>query len=367
MIGAIQNISFRGIQNINKPLSFKGVLPWYLTQALKGDTFVKSSEGPQIDYEKMKKEIPNDFVDWAKKNNFINDGLKKSLKPENLIGEGFDHAVFNIPNNPDYVLRIKRGYYGKTDNFDFKNYTIKDTRDMELQGNIGQQIALLENIPDKKNGKFVNPDIEVLKRQHGFPNGNPPPSALYHGDGTLREEVLPYEDNSRKLHFAKSMETLANFPDETYDQLIDDLLIAGEAGYKFDHLNSNNFLIDEDEKRINIIDMSKVKKPHKDRFGNTLWSLINVEFLNEYMSKESGYTPQSQNEINDTIKNMLTVMDKYSAAMKRKIQKFNTSSYHFNLLLNEPISSFWLKECDYDKKVDKLREMGLLYEGNKNN
>ena len=82
------------------------------------------------------------------------------------------------------------------------------------------------------------------------------------------------------------------------------------------------------------------------------------------MRNDSGYEPENPNEINETIGNMLTVIDKYTAAMKRKMQKFNMSSYRFNTgLMHSAISSFWLRANTIEEKVNKLREMGLLYEG----
>ncbi len=366
MVGMIRNISFNGVQNIKRVMTqniaFQGRVPGYLEDALNGDTFVKSAQEP-FDNEKAKAETPNGFIEWANETDFIKSGmLKEALKPENLIGEGFEHAVYNIPGNDDFVLRIKRGFYKETQKFDYDNYDMEDTRDMELDGNYGQQVAVLSD-KDKSIKGYLKPSIEVLKKQKGFPNGNPSPRALYNENGTLREEVLPYEDDSRKRHFARSINALAQMPDETYDQLIEDLLVSGEAGYKFDPENSNNFLIDEENQRINIIDMSPAEKPHKDRFGNTLYALINLEFLGEYMRSGSGYEPENPNEINDTIGKMFDVIDKYTDAMKKKLQKFNMSSFRFNDFMHNPISSFWLRTGDFDEKVNKLREMGLLYEG----
>lgn len=358
------NANFRTVQNkwaINpvKPnaITFRG------GGKLKNDIFIKS---PDNKTSELQTEYPTavagkKFIQWADETGFIGEGkLKEALKPKNLIGVGFEHAVYHIPGNEDYVLRIPRNYYLHTQETDFSNYHIQDTADPELTRNCGQQAAL---ISDKEtSGIQLSPSIEVLIKQKGYANGNPPPEALYHEDGRLREEAFPYEDNSRKTHFAHCLKTLAEMPDETYDLLIEDLIVSGEAGYKFDHLNSNNFLIDENTQKINIIDMGKTVKPHKDRFGNTLYALTNIEFLEEYLRKDSGYEPENPNEINKTIGNMITVMEKYTKAVKNHYQKYNKNSYEFHKLLNNLVSSFWLKTNSYEEKLEKLKQMDVLYD-----
>lgn len=377
MIGNIRNVSLKGnfnIQNLKNAISFGATLPDYLNDALSG---IKQDEFQRTvpydnDYEfelneKLKKETPNDFIKWAQETDFINNGLKEALKPENRIGEGFHHGVYNIPGNNDYVLRIGRDYYSTTQDVDYSNYEIKDTRDMQLDCNIGQEVANLKDPSSDTNVILNYPSIEVLKRQNGYANANPSPDALYVSENTdeLRKDILPYEHESRKIHYAKSMEALANMPDETYDELIDDIINAGEAGYKFDMYNSNNFLIDEENQRINLIDMPKVAKPHKDRFGDTLYALINLEFFSEYTRSSADYHPENHGkprEINDTIINILTILDKYTNAMERKLQKYNQNSFYFRKILLSMIGDFWLGRGDLYQKYDKLREMNVLYE-----
>lgn len=366
MITAISNTGFTGIRNLKQAMfvSFgQRQYPKYLNKALEGDTFTKTNE--EINQEQLRRETPNDFITWSKRTKFVPNGIKAALHPDNLIGEGFDHSAYKIPGNDDYVLRIKNSYYELTQDIDYSNYKIVDTRDMKLDCNIGQQVALLVDEKTPLDPRVMpHPRIEILKKQKGYANGNPSPRALYiEGTGQLRRAgLVPYEANSRKEHYAKCMKALAEMPDSTYDQLIDDLLIAGEACYKFDTENSNNFLIDEENQRINLIDMSPTSKPHKDRFGNTLYALINAEFLDHYISSDSGYVPKDPEEKNNTVINVLTIMDKYTQAMRRKLQKYNLNSFQFHMLLNRAIGSFWLKTWDSQEKIQKLRDMGVLYE-----
>ena len=154
----INNISFNGIFNIqnNNKISFRA-------KSLPNDTFEKSSS-PASD---------NKFIKWAKENEFLNGGIKASLVDENLLGKGFSHSVYKIPNNDDYVLRVSRNYFDPKE-VDFSQYKIKDTEDKSLKSNFGQEVAKIEA------DDFRMPSISVLRKQTGTSNGNPPPSALHH-------------------------------------------------------------------------------------------------------------------------------------------------------------------------------------------
>lgn len=350
------------VDDIREPEDSRDKLPWYLYR--EGNRILALKDGctkPVLpSNEELRAIYTNSFIEWAKETDFIRNGLKESLKPENCLGQGFDHAAYSINGNDDYVLRIKRDYYTKTQDIDYSQYTLRDTRDMELIGNYGQEVAILEdNVSDPWK---MHPQIEVLKKQEGFPNGNCSPRALYHADGSLREGVIAYEDPIRKDHYEKCLETLANFPDRSYDDLIQDLLNSGEAGYRFDALNSNNFLIDPVAQRINLIDMSKTVKPHKDRFGDTLYALVNQEFYGEYSSSYTEGARTMDQKI-QAIQNTETILKKYTAAMIRNKQKFNINNMQFNELLRGIASSFWLQTNDYQEKLQKLRDMDVLYEG----
>lgn len=304
-----------------------------------------------------------DFIKWAEETDFINSELKEALSPENFIGEGFSHAAYRIPSNDRYVLRVPRDFRTENEDMDYSDYKIKNTWDPELTRNCGQQIALLQ--VENQNVGDYRPQIEVLLKQKGYANSNPSPKALVLNEYTdeLRPGVLSYDDDSRKRHFAHCMKVLAEMPDETYDLLIEDLIVSGEACYKFDHFNSNNFLIDEEGEKINLIDMDKMSQPHKDRFGNTLYALVNSEFFPTYFSNYSGYVPEYEGEKEDTLKNIVTILDKYTRALQRNHQKFNKTSYEFymDLMMSMPVS-FWLQTFDMKEKLQKLSDMGVLYD-----
>lgn len=372
-----------GLNFADKINNFKSVSKAAVTEAIKGFQVSPSFRGsvdttPKDDvFEKRNEEFHTvgekrgtilnspgeDFIKWAEETDFINTGLKEVLMPENFIGEGFKHAAYKIPSNDNYVLRVPRDFRIRTSDIDFSDYKIENTWDSELTRNCGQQVALL----DVKNRAVDDrrPQIEVLLKQNGYPNSNPSPMALKLNEYSdeLRPGVLSYEDDLRKKHFARCMKALAEMPDETYDLLIEDLIVAGEAGYKFDHNNSNNFLIDEENQKINIIDMESTVKPHKDRFGNTLSALVNAEFFTTYFNSCSSYSKDHNEEQYETFENIVTVLDKYTRALQRNHQKFNASSYssYVSLLTSGP-ASFWLQTWDINEKLQKLSDMGVLYD-----
>ena len=337
----INNISFNGIFNIqnNNKISFRA-------KSLPNDTFEKSSS-PLKD---------NEFIKWAKENNFLSCGIKASLVDENLLGKGFSHSVYKIPNNDDYVLRVSRNYFDPKE-VDFSQYKIKDTEDKSLKSNFGQEVAKIEA------DDFRMPSISVLRKQTGTSNGNPPPSAIHYENGELREGELRYEAIERKEHYANSLQFLADAPIEAYDSLMDKFSELDEAGYKFDYYNPNNFLLDKEKGTIEIIDLDKMSKPYENDLGNALWALTNIEYLNTYLTDSYNENDPkiSDEDKNRAIKNTLNVIDKYTKAMQKKGKKFSQNGYEFtvHLLGSFPMSIF-LQTNSQSEKIEKLRNMGLI-------
>ncbi len=342
----INRISFMG--KVTSP-DFEASAQKARLKPMENDCFVKSTE--------PKKEQPdNEFIKWAGENRFLEGGLQAALSEENLLGQGFSHSVYKIPNNDDFVLRVSRNYFDSK-RTDYSQYKITDTEDKKLKGNFGQEVAILET--DSPN----DPRISVLKKQNGISNGNPPPSAIHYENGDLREGELPYEAIERKEHYAKCLQILADTPEEAYDSLIDKFDALNNAGYRFDYYNANNFLLDEDKGTIEIIDTDKMSDKYDNDLGNALWALTNIEYLNTYIMPS--YNPDepkvSDDDKNLAIKNTLTIIDKYTKAMQKKGKKFTSEGYEFtvHLMGSFPMMIF-LQSNDHYAQVEKLREMGLM-------
>ena len=338
----ITPISFSGIRTLpkTKPVT---------TPKLEQDKFVKRNN---ISF---KGEAENEFISWAKENNFsekIGDILSN---PNLIIGKGFTHNAYSIPENDEYVLRVGRSQEDFLKDADWKNMKITDSQDKNLTLNIGQSIAFIE-APAKKLFPVY---LEVLKKQTGYPLGIKPSATIYTEDGNLRKGELPYEDISRKEYYAKSIHEVSQMPQEAFEKLIDDLNAAGEAGYAFDHLNSNNLLVDTKNQAINLIDMEKgLKKP---RWDAVLYALTNIDYYSTYTSyyaEPAMSNEQKQQVTNDTI----TIIKKFIQAMKNKGEKFDKYRLSYEFLTTMAHSlPFLMTFMVFDKEAafDKLEKMGL--------
>lgn len=338
----INSVSFLGniTYNINRQTSFGNK-----TKPMENDCFVRSS--------KSQAPSQNDFIQWAEKTNFFPQKLSEVMQDEeNILGKGFSNTVYKIPGNEEYVLRVSNS--SDTNFFsDLSDYSLEDAEDKNLKGNYGQCVAKI------KSSDFRKPEIFILKKQKGITNGNPPSSVIYFENGTLRPGELPYEARERKEHYAKCLQILADMPQESYDELVHNLSELGEAGYRFDYYNPNNFLLDEEGGKINIIDLEKTQKGSKNDLGNALWALSNISYLTTFMSKHDN-SPMPEEESNKAFENTMTVIDKYTKAMKNNGEKYSPDGYEFFQLMNSLPMSFYLRSMNIEEKRQKMVDMGVM-------
>ena len=272
---------------------------------------------------------------------------------DNIIGKGFSHSAYKLPGFDDYILRkVNRA----TISPDFKIIDIKDTSDKNLKVNIGQKIGEI-TVADRKS--FFPVVIEVLKKQKGTPIGNPPSEAIFsENTGNLKEGELPYGDIVRKETYAQSLHSLAKLPVEAYEKLIENIQKAYAAGYSFDHLNSNNLLIDEENGNINIIDMEKARQ--RIDYGNILYALTNIYYFSTYTSKYDGDIMAGE-QIEAVLEDTIEITDKYIQAMKNKNVKFDKEEYSYEFLkfLSSLPCSFYCKTAGIDDKWNYFEQIGV--------
>ncbi len=316
----------------------------FQAKPIENDCFIKNKSNDKKHHQ---------FAKWAIETNFIQSGLKQSMTDENTLGQGFTNKVYKINGNNDFVIRLAKRYEGLKD-IDISDYNIYDDEDEKLEGNYGQCVARV------KSEDITKPTIEILKMQYGKANSNPPPSAIYDENGNLKPNCLPYGAKERKEHYAKSLETLANMSQESYNDLIKALLAANEANYKFDYYNSNNFLLDEKKQKINIIDLEKNNGIEKPDFGNILYCLCNIDYLSTYLSKIDG-PEMSEEDCDKVFENTVKIINKFSKALIDNQQKFSMEEYEFvTKMLSSTPMSFFLRTFSTEEKCKKLKEMNLL-------
>ncbi len=313
------------------------------------DEFVRSTT--PIDAAPIQEEVVNEFTSWADKTEFVLKELPSILmNPEaHVMGTGFSHTTYEIPNNKDYILRTPNCF--TYSDVDYEKSKINDIMDRNLKINVGQPVAEIELRTHKNIPMF----IEVLRKQEGESIGVPPASTIYDEEtGKIRPGVLPYEAPERKAKYAESLVKLAVLPVESYEKLISYIKEAADAGYIFDHLNSNNLLLDEKNKSINIIDMDKGKM--KPDFGNVLYALTNINYFKTYAGSNGGQET-NQDDIEAAIDNTIAITHKFILAMQKQKVKFNgpNSSMEFHNLLHSYPMACMVKDFDASK-VYKLFE-----------
>lgn len=341
----INPIKFVNINNIQNRNPQKQV-------GLKSDTFVRSSNN--VSFKGSETTNNKSFIKWAQETDFIKTQLPEILtNPDCKLGSGFSHSAYIIPGNEDYILRTSNMNVQK--NYNFENAKLEDTEDKNLNVNIGQEVANIELQTD--NGFPFR--IEVLKKQTGKPIGVPPSQAIYIEDtGKLREGEKPYEARERKEQYASTIHTVAKLPVSAYEKLIDDIRAAEKAGYHFDHLNSNNLLLDEEKGSINLIDMDKNKVPAN--LGNVLYALTNINYFSTFASQYDP-CPMGNEEIGTAIKDTMEITDKFISAMKNKGEKFNRDecSYEFFNFISSMPFSYYCRTADDRAKWRILQEKGV--------
>lgn len=319
------------------------------------------SNFPNDSFEKTTTETKSVSIEqWLKETDFLNTQVFDILSnPKNKLGQGFSHTVYSIPNNEDYVIRVNNGF----DINNIKNGKPKllIPKDIGLKVNIGRTLAtaVYENT-DSENPAPMGV-IEILQKQKGFSIGVPPIQALViEGTNEFKNEnEPPYNDISRQNHYAKSMEALAKLPVESYEKLIKDLKEVTDYRISYDHLNSNNFLLDEDSQSIGIIDTGDYACTFN--LGNVLYALTNTVYHSTYIGANPYTTPEGEKALDNTMQ----IIDKFFQAMKNtgyKINKYQITPEFQNFLYGVPFTIYIdsTKYLNYDEKIQKLKDIGIM-------
>lgn len=355
----ISNVNFTKISNnflAKKNLMMKG---------LSNDVFVRNS-APVSFKGVYVPESSNPFMKWAEETDFINSQLRNILTtPEHQLGSGFTNTAYEIPGNDDYILRISTSSLSNMNWPELENASIEDT-DLQLDVNVGQCIAEI-SVPSTyaRPGErdIFATKIEVLKKQQGESIGVQPPETLVADEwGTPKVGVEPYEAMSRKEKFARTIHKVAQLPVESYEKLLTDYKKACSAGYRLDHLNSNNLLIDEENKSINLIDMERVNPdgtvPH---YANLLYSLTNCAYFDTYTYDYPN--PVSDEDKNKALQDSVQIITKFMQAMQNTGSKFDRTrnSYEFAMkYIPSYPNRFYCQSFSDEAFWKKAEAMGLL-------
>lgn len=266
------------------------------------DVFVKTSAF-ELFLTQMKKSYPQEK---------IMDVLLNSAVPQNFLGSGRCAKVYEIPNVKDFVVRILHDTTPES----FSKYEIKMVEDEFPNRNFGQKIA------DNGNG------ITILKRVLGKAQGFPNPSEK-------DNDNLFLVDHARAV--LSQITEMANFPQESFEEFALKVKeINKSPKYILDCLNPNNLLVDKENKRFNIVDLSERAKfttllGCKQDSGDMISLLLNIPFHRKVYDV---LPTQAEKEL--LIKSSKTIMNKvYRAAITTNLEKSQKSGKERLALMNE--------------------------------
>ncbi len=208
----------------------------------------------------------------------IYDLIERAQTPENIVGQGANSIVYNLPQLDDYVLKVL--------NKDDPNGINMDEFPSDV--NLGQPVW-----QDK-----TNPRRLILKKiegqEHSIPNWS---KTIWDGE---QYSPLSVTKEQAKL-FHNQLCDLAWMPQSAYDQLAKDVKVLEDKGYKLDSINPNNLIVDKEKGQIHIIDYFKVKPHEREQYRNSYMDLVAVALdftlFPEYFDKmgEAGKATTMQN------------------------------------------------------------------------
>ena len=325
----ITPIAINQLKNINNRISINN-FSTRPSMNLANDTFVKSCS-----FGKAQKEDEKSFEkfeQWAKETEFTTYAPEIIAKTGRILGSGFDSKIYAIPRNNDWVIK----QYNRSGmlNMQTEKPVVSKIDDISPDLNIGQFVASVRlPINDRLSQQFF-----VLKRQSG---------SSYGVSYTYRNDV---NDSTSKVHL-NSLRKLSELPQESFDKLIQDIDYVTQRGYKFDCSNPGNFLIDEETKSINFVNVEdRLGTMNTTQYGDVLFALLDGEFAVEF-DKSS----RTQSEKDAAVRLSQQICSKFMIAMIRKNVKFDFTN-KFQDVFNSKAFENIIGTTNND---DKLIELGL--------
>ena len=179
---------------------------------------------------------------------------------DNVLGEGRNKIVYSIPNVAEYVLALLKS---KVKSTNCNICSFEQVKNLLPKFNFGQCIADNNNglkILNKVNGKphLLDDYVERIN------------SYTVNGDITL-------EDALRVMEKLKNLE---EFPQESFDFLVQKIIYLNKKNVRIDTINPNNILIEYDTKEINLIDVefnfhTQNIKPPYNGYNDIIYLLLN--------------------------------------------------------------------------------------------
>ncbi len=204
------------------------------------------------------------FKTWAEETDFYSKALNIIDFTGEILGSGFEGTTYEIPDNDNWVIKEEKRSASipvKTD-----SPQITEIPDLTPNLNLGQMIAhvIVPSTPYSSRRFFI------LKKQKG---------ETYGVSYDKRNQVSESNINTH----LKSLKLLSSFPIDSFKEVVEEVVQANKAGLKFDFYNPNNIMIDEENKKINFVDVDKGSiHPLKNQLADILFSLLDGEFAKNF-------------------------------------------------------------------------------------
>jgi len=168
----------------------------------------------------------------------LRDTVIRSIENDaNFLGEGRNKKGYNLEGLKNYVIRVYK------ENFDKSDLNKEFISPKRTKRNMLDDVVL--SIPDK---------IDIVKKRTGVSVGvdNYANRLHLHKNNILKDIVLSREETLQSLNL---YEQLMNFPLSSYKNVYTQIKkICKNIGFQFDIISPNNILVDVKTKKINIID-----------------------------------------------------------------------------------------------------------------
>jgi len=279
--------------------------------------------------DKLKKQLPEGISIEEIENNVICD--------KNILGKGANSTVYQIPYTDDYVLKLLKSY-------DPNNIKIAD---FPQEVNLGQPVWRDNN----------NPKILILKRIRGFENSIPNWSnTIYNPKINMPESI---SERQAQSYFSK-VKKIADFPQESFDELAQKIVLLQEKGYKVDSVNPNNLMVNPLNNELNVIDYYKIppkelkEKSYINSYLDIVALALDFTLLPEYFDK---LTPYEQFELMDMTDEINTKA--YSASEKAGLsidkKEFGKYISYISQWFKAPDNGSYVR--DYEKRANDFIKM----------
>ena len=261
---------------------------------------------------------------------------EKYITHENLKGAGANSAVYNMPDYPNYVLKV----LNKPD----PNHVNKN--DFPITSNFGQPI-------------WEENNIQILKKIDGWEHSAEDWSKIIFDKKIRKPKAVTVEQANE---FYRKFNIVASFPESSFQELAKKVKFLDEKEYKIDSINPNNLLVDEKNKILNVIDFFKIMpwdKPKKV-FSNSYFDI--VAMIADFTLFPEYYDKLSDEQKPVLLKNVKIVNDKamqgaLKSGLSADINKFRT---FINYVVQFPTCQVQNLENyvrEYDKRLIDFEEM----------